>query len=548
MNAPINSPMSALRTLPSQSRPPAQPRIERVAELLVIVSAATMEILPIFCWLLMLAAYDTGDPNNAGMPFWWMLLLILAVRWLGVLFTRGSDDNPRRRRRNTLLLTLTVAVLGPFSLFVTYWLSPAAHDFLTGGSDTGGPVALALLVAWLWWRGLSLSRGRVTRERMYIRFIVALGVTIAALAGGGAVQGAARDLTASYLSLLLALLLFVGPMGLTLAQARDASYEMRNAYHGSQPVSIPPVFTRSWLAASLGLSLGLSLLALILTTLISRQSVRVLAIAAGNVVSGLIDAVQFILTPIFVLLYLILNKPIEWLADYFHRLGPPKPLTLPTPAPACKPTVVAGPAGRVSVPASTCAPSARAPTTSLLPAEWLTVMRWGAVILIVVVALVMLARVLSRYTERRRVRAFSEERTMLDAREILGGQLRHLFNAFRRRTSQDAPATDDLAVESVRRVYRDTLAAAGVGHARRAAETPHEYQRRITSDDPLRPGATPPPDVTGALGALTSAYEVARYGQPDSDSAAAMPAPPETVHAAETVRRWLAERRGESRP
>lgn len=535
--------MNALRTLPPQRRPMAQPRTERVADLLVIIAACALETLPIFCWLLMLAAYDTGDPNNAGMPFWWMLLLILAIRWLGVLFTRGADEDPRRRRINTLLLTATVAVLGPLSLFATYWLSPTARAFLAGGSDTGGPVALALLVAWLWWRGLALSRGRVAHERMYLRFILALGVTIAALAGAGAIQGTARDLTASYLSLLLALLLFVGPMGLTLAQARDASYEMRNAYHGDQPVSMPPVFTRAWLAASLGLSLGLSLLALTLTTLISRQSVRILAIAAGNVVNGLLEAVQFILTPIFVLIYLILNKPIEWLAAYFHRLGSPKPLTIPTPLPACKPTAVAGPAGSVSVPASACAPPVHNSPTSLIPAEWLTVMRWGAVILIVVVALVLLARVLSRFTERRRERAFSEERTMLDAREILRGQMRRFFDAFRRRPTQDAPATDDLAVGSVRRVYRDTLAAAIARHTRRAAETPREYRRRITSDDPLHAGAAPTSDVAGALGILTHAYEQARYGQPDPE--AALPAPPETVDAAEAVRRWLAEQHGE---
>lgn len=533
--------MRHLATLPSPTRPPSQPRAERLAGLLVVASACTLETLPIFCWLLMLAAYDSADPNNVAMPFWWMWLLVFGVYWLATLFAHDTDDDPVRRRKNTLLLTLAVSMLGTGSLLATYMLSPAAHAVFTGSSDSGGPVALALLVAWLWWRGLLLGRGRLTRGRLYVRFIAALGVTIAALAGAAAIQGAARGLATSYLALLLALLLFAGTMGLTLTQALDASLETRSAYHGAQPLEMPPIFTRAWLAASLGLSLGLSLLALLLATLVSRDSVRILAIATGNIVNGVIEGVQFILTPVFLLIYLILNKPIEWLAEYFHRLGPPKPLTVPTPPP-CRPT----PASAVATPGTTC--SQQAPgfpiSTNLLPAEWLTVMRWGTLILVVVVALVVLARILSRFSQARRVRAFTEERTTLDAREILGSQLRRFFNAFRRQPAEVAATADELAEGSVRRVYRDTLAVAvGTRRARQAAETPHEYQRRLASEDPLHPGAAAPPEVAGALAELTHAYEHARYGQPIAN--ASPPVTPDTAHAAEAVRRWLSEQDGQ---
>jgi hypothetical protein len=536
--------MRQLATLPPPDLPPAQSRVERLAGLLVVASACALETLPIFCWLLLLAAYDTGDPNGAVMPFWWMWLLVFGIHWLAVLFAHDTDDDPQRRSRNTLLLTIAVAGLGTLSLIATYWLSPSARAVLVNGGDTSGLVALALLIIWLWWRGLLLGRGRLTRGRMYVRFVVALGVTITALAGAAAIQGAARPLAASYLTLLLALLLFAGTMGLTLAQARDASHEMRSAYRGAQPLEMPPLFTRAWLAASVGLSLGLSLLALLLATLISRDSVRVLAIAAGNIANGLIDGIVFLLTPVFYLLYLILNKPIEWLAAYLHRLGPLKPLTLPTPPP-CQPTV---PAGGVATPGATCAPPAHnnAVSTSLLPAEWVTALRWGAAILVIVVALVVLARILSRFTQVRQMRAFTEERTMLDAREILGGQLRRFFGAFRRQRAEDTPITDDLAEGSVRRTYRDTLAlAVSAGHARRPAETPREYQRRLASDDPLRPGTAAPPAVAGAMAELTNAYEQARYGQPAASSDISPPATPETTTAAATVQRWLTEQQSE---
>lgn len=511
-------------------RPPVQSRVERLTGLLIVLSACTLETLPITCWLLMSAAYDTGDPNDAAMPFWWTWLLVVGVYGLGALFLHGTDADPRRRRLNTALLTIAIVVLGPLSLLITYWLSPAAQRFLADGSDSGGPVMLALLVAWLWWRGLLLSRGRVVRERIYIRFLVALGVTVAALAGAAAIPGAARALTASYLALLLALLLFVGTMGLTLAQARDASDEMRNAYRGRQPLEAPPVFTRSWLASGLGLSLGLSLVALLLATLISRDSVRILAVAAGNIYNGLVNAVQVALSPLFWLIALILNGPITWMANLLHKWQPSAQRT--TPPPTCPAT------SGTSVPSNPCLPPTQNPTGSLFSAEWLTAIHWGTAILIVVVALVILTRILSHLSDLRRVRAFTEERMMLDAGEILGGQLRRFLDAFRRKRHEDIAVADDLVAGSIRQVYRDTLATAAIsGHARRVAETPREYQRRIITDDPQHPDMTPPTEVAGALAELTDAYEHARYGQPDTNTSP--PASPEAVRAAEAVQRWL---------
>ena len=529
------------------SRPPAQPRLEQFVETLVVVAASVLETLPLFCWLLVLAAYQTGDPNNVAAPFWWMWLLVFATRWLGAFFTRGPTDTPRRRRVNRLLLTASIAVLSPVTLVITFWLSPSASAFLANGQDTSGPVGLALVVGWLWWRGLLLGRGRVTRERMYIRFVVSLGATITALAGAAAIQGAARTLTASYLILLLALLLFSGLMGLTLAQARDTSVEMRSAYRGNQPMAAPPVFTRSWLAASLALSVGISLLALILAALISGQSVRLLATAMGNVVNGLISAVQFILTPFYFLFYLIMNKPVEWLFSLLHDYGGYQQISVPQPPHICATPGATPAAGSASTPASGAAGAAASssacggsasPAASLVPAEWLTVMRWVVVLVVIAVALVLLARLLKRYAEFRRERAFTEVRTMLDARQILGGNLRRLLDAFRRPApSAIAPAKDGLTEGSVRRIYRDTLAAAAAsGRARNPAETPEEYQRRITRDDGLRP--PPAPEVAGALASLTRAYERARYAEVTADDDAS-PATPETVSAAETVRHWL---------
>jgi hypothetical protein len=180
-----------------------------------------------------------------------------------------------------------------------------------------------------------------------------------------------------------------------------------------------------------------------------------------------------------------------------------------------------------------------APTPPPIPLEWLTALRWGLITLAIVVVLVVLARALYRYTDQRHERAYSDERTMLDAREILGAQLRRFFDAFRRQPNVDEPATADLAVGSVRHVYRDVLvAAAGSGRTRREAETPEEFQRRLTHGDPAQPETVPAAEVADAFERLTHTYEQARYGPPDADGE--QPAASETVTAADAVRRWLA--------
>lgn len=530
--------MKHLRTVPPPMPPPAQPRLERLTEVLVIVSATTLETAPIFCWLLLLAAHDTGDPNDAATPFWWMWLLVFCARWIGVLFTSGADNDARRRSQNTLLLTITITILGPLSLFATYEVSPAARAFLASGGDTSGPVALALLVAWLWIRGLLLGRGRLTRERLYRIFVVSLGVTVVALAGAASVQGGARGLTVVYLSLLLALMLFAGPMGLSLAQARDAAHAMRIAHGENRPISAPPLFTRSWLTASLGLSTGLALLALLFSSIFTRDSVRLFAVAAGNIVNGLLNAVEFVLTPLFFLLYQVLNAPIEWLSRLVRGLPPRRPLTVPTPPPSCGPTVAPG--NGASTPAKPCVPPAHSPAVTLIPPEWLVALRWGTTILIVVVTLLLLARALKRFTDVRQMSAFSEVRTMLDARAILAAQFRRFFGGRRDEAPRGEPVADELVAGSVRRVYRDTLAAAAVaGRARFVAETPREYERRVTHDDPLHSEDSPPLEVASALDALTHAYESARYGPSASDTS--LPASPQVLGDAESVRRWLGE-------
>ena len=137
-------------TPPALRHSPAPPRVERFVEQLVVVAACALETLPLFCWLLVLAAYQTGDPDTVAAPFWWMWLLVFGTRWLGALFTRHAANNPRSRRANLAFMMTSIAVLAPLTLLATYWLSPSARAFLADGQDTTGPVGLALLVGWLW--------------------------------------------------------------------------------------------------------------------------------------------------------------------------------------------------------------------------------------------------------------------------------------------------------------------------------------------------------------------------------------------------------------
>ena len=174
--------------------------------------------------------------------------------------------------------------------------------------------------------------------------------------------------------------------------------------------------------------------------------------------------------------------------------------------------------------------------THHIAAQWLLVGRWVLLAVLLVVAATALVSMLRRFVEVRRVWEFEEERESLDAANILGMQVRQLLDGLRNRGASE-PASEALASGTVRRAYRDVLAAASqAGVRRRQQETPDEFAQRLrrhVSDQPASAGI--PPEADLALATLTEAYDAARYDEHLQDAVAV----PVVVAAQTVLLRWL---------
>src|SRR5262249_39978679 len=135
----------------------------RLAFLLGLV---LLETIPVAAWLETGATLQVGDPNQTALPFWLLVLVML----LAALISRASA---RMRPIAALLVgapvylvCLVVAVgispsaYGPVveGPFDTAWILALGSDLFNGTARTGAVFGLAIVLAYLWWRGL--YRGR----------------------------------------------------------------------------------------------------------------------------------------------------------------------------------------------------------------------------------------------------------------------------------------------------------------------------------------------------------------------------------------------------
>ena len=398
----------------------------------------------------------------------------------GVWRTRSAALPAKEPAPHVIATALKIAVGGGWALTValSLLLSPAAYfgirldrllptiatDLETGSDHVGVTVALAVLVAYLWWRGLLLGRLPLTQHRLYSRFIAGLAAIVLAIASAAAISGPSRHTLGGMLAFLLPVNVFIGLVGLSLAYLLDALEEQRRRRLRGQAAGGPTLaVTRAWIVTALGISGGVVVIALLLALLVSYDSVQALAQALQPLGNAIMTVLTWIIEAVAFLLFLLLNPLVSWLHDQSQSVHPQPQ---PTPNPGTKPPVNPHPQPAVA-----------------LPAEWLALGRWVLLALFIVVIAVVLARVLRRFGEWRHPQEFEEERETLDISNLLSRQLRDLAHRLfphRRAASADLEA---LPAGSVRLLYREALqAAAQAGYVRASSETPDEYAARLRTE------------------------------------------------------------------
>lgn len=517
--------------LTERGRLPQLARQVRLMSALVVPAAILLEALPLMAWLFLVAAAD-GDGVPTVLPSWWVVLVLL-LAWAVGAFFRG-DVEPGHRREGVSPIQKRFVVGGwVVTAVATFFISPA--ETFTNLLSCGGVIGLLLLVTYLWWRGLALGLEPVTQHRLYTRFLLGTGAIILAIVSAGALRASVHDAEVGLLTVLLLIQAFVGLTCLSLAHLADTIQGHQERHlHGQGTASPPLASIRPWIVTALGLTLVVVLGGLLLSLIVSYDSLQGLLHLLRPVVDLVYAVVDFLILILAFVLVTLASPLLNWLRSNAHVSSRNTPNLQP-------------PSQSKDNPLATF-------VTHQIPTQWLLVGRWVLLAAFVFLAGTLLVRLLRRFVEVRRVWEFEEVRESLDASTIVRAQLRQLVDGVLRRDAAEQ-AGDALASGTVRRAYRDVLAAASqAGVRRRTHETPDEFAQRLrrhVHDHPASGGL--PADMDSALATLTEAYDAARYDA-RSQNAAASPA---VAAAQASLQRWLhsyaranadaAERRGSGR-
>lgn len=409
--------------------------------------ALVLEVLPVAGVVLLLTAWIFGYATLIQ-PIWWYLVLALAAYIVG----QWSFSH-----RLMSILTIALAlILWVGTLLGSVVLSSDAYRHLPLdvaisafvrdlGDGSIGPqltktmLGITFLTTYLWWRGLILSRQRLTRDRLFGRFRTGSVVLVATIFIAQPLPRLERDSVNAGLALLLPIEIFVGLIGVALAHLADVARireerQRERNREGSGSGSAERV-EGTWLVMVLAVSGSIVAVALVATLLIWNNGGQDLSLA---------------------------------LARLFTKSPSVSPL----------PGGTSGGSGSVARPA----PGVGAPTLgrglSAPNSSWLILLLGVAV---VVITLFLWMRLRERHSREKR---YEEKREWLNARDALRARWRMLTSLSWPGSRKDSVTDEEaLSAGSIRELYREVLrSAAHVGRGRPLNETPVEYARRLVAE------------------------------------------------------------------
>ncbi len=444
--------------------------------ILLLLAVAAVEALPLALLAGLLAAWSL-TPGAVPLP--------AAAVFAAVLLGYGATRLLVRRRVAERPARVLLVLAGLAVSAALYAVSSALSHGQGILRDPGLAIVELAVVLFAWSRGAVLAREDLVFDAIYSAFrrglIVLFAVLVLALNTAGALaRGLVRDGWGDVIVFFLAALC-------ALSLARVEEERCRGA-----GVEGPPPVRGEWVLTLLGVTGGLLVLGLVLSSFLSPVAAALALAPLGRVA----DALQWLLTPLILLLGALLDPLVELLRSLLHRHAVHPP---------------AQPQGKTRQPDLSHLLKPHASSADVI----------HGLLLVVAVIGVMIA-LWYAFAERRRSAsddAVDEERESLWSWSLLLAGLRRLW---RRLWGRFVPPPEgelaaptqgggDHGALSIRAIYRRMLLlAAALGHPRHGAETPHEYLARLR-------GAVPASEKDAAL--LTALYARARYGPAAPDQA-----------------------------
>lgn len=461
---------------------PAPPDIKSRTFLGTLWAYGRHELLYL-CWALMevallvpllLSALGWARYWPAGVFAFWLLAVILLPFNLNRLLTIARVSVRRQRQIILLAFFLTLA----FSLRTLLYETGSPFDFswlralFTHFVETNNPLwgrdlTIFFLVAFLWWRGISLTSRRVEIHDIGLRLRVGGLLLAPAVIGTSVLYG-------TPVTIFILLFFLSGLLAIALTRAEQIAREEGERNYPIQPRWLLVIFFTTLLTvvAAAAIALGLS-----------GESVIIW-------LDPLWEAARFAITIIvstFTYLLFLLLSPLEWLLGFISiRFNLPEL------------NIDENPLLNFGEQALNADGAARDLSQSGgLALFWLN----RLVLLLIVAGVVLLLYLaLSRFLSKRQLAPTSEEmasgpRSGEGARSGWAARLRRRFNIWQRRR----------AAASIRRIYKQMAEmAAASGYARGPSETPYEYLSAL---------AEVWPDGKAETNLITGAYVRVRYGE-----------------------------------
>lgn len=405
----------------------------------------------------------------------WLLLIMLLPFNLNRLLTVAGVSLRRQRQWIllafvlTLLLSVRTLLYDSGSLFDFRWLRALYTHFVEPNNPLWGrDLGIFFLVAFLWWRGISLTNRRVDIHDIGLRLRVG-GLLLAPLVVG---TGMLYKVTVTPFILLFFL---AALLAVSLTRAEQVTQDESERNYPIQPRWLAVIFLTTLLTVLVAAAVALGL---------SGESIVVWLDPLWEA-SRL--AVTVVISTFTYLLFLLLT-PLEWLLSFLAARFNMPTLTLPDSQ------FLTDPTGQNVDMDALLRDLSQSEAAALL---WL-----NRILLVLIITAVILALyvALSRFLSGRQLAPDSAEMgsgRQIGARERpgWGARLLRKLGIWQQRR----------AAASVRRIYQQmTKAAAGLGYPRDPSETPYEYLADLTEVWP-----------EGTLEAelITAAYVRVRYGE-----------------------------------
>jgi len=406
----------------------------------------------------------------------WMLLMVLIPFNLSRLLTIAGA--PLKRQRRIVLGALLLAILisirtllyEPAGIFDLSWIGQFFRHFVEPSSPFWGRnVGLFLLILFLWWRGLALTRRRVDMGEMGLR-LRASSLVIAPL-----VVGIAALYDVPVLSTVL-FYFFVSLVAVSLTRAEQIALERTGRSY--------PVRSR-WLAIVGLTSLLIVAAAGLVALALSGEGVEQMVSWSAPLWEGLRFFATSLVSMVSYLAFLLLT-PLFWLAGrlaaYLRSLN----LELP------ELDVTEPFSGEMDV--ETLLREMTRPEEPV----YLWVNRL-LLVLFIALLLFLIYLAVSRFLGRRQLALQEEERAETAQGERRPGSFRGRLGRRLRFWQQWRAAA------SIRRIYQEMSAlAASYGYPRAGSQTPYEYRQTLAE---LWPEGRAESDL------ITQAYVRVRYGE-----------------------------------